>query len=76
MVILQKRMYLYENNGQSRLELARNMIKRPSDWGYTVFTDECSFWMSKSKLKKIWNKDTMQEEGLESHGPKMHVWGP
>ena len=49
------------------------MPEKDIDWGYTV--DECSFWLSKSKPNKVWTDNQMQEEGLGTHGPKIHVWG-
>ena len=70
-----KRMTITEATRASRLELARRMQERETDWAFTVFTDECSFWLSKSKPNKVWTDDAMQEEGTGAHGPKLHVWG-
>ena len=72
-----KRMIINEDTRKERLQLAQKMVRgtSSSDWGYTVFTDECSFWMSKSKPNKLWTSNAMEEEGSGSHGPKVHVWG-
>ena len=70
-----KRLVIPEESKKARLALAEKMITRESDWGYVVFTDECSFWLNRSKPNKLWTEDAMEEEGRQSHGPKVHVWG-
>lgn len=60
---------------KERLRFAKEMLTRESDWGFTVFTDECSFWQTNTKPKKLWTDNPLNEEGVGEHGLKLHCWG-
>ena len=59
-----KKVIITEETKVARLNLAHRMLHtcRETDWGYTVFTDECSFWLSKAKPNQVWSKN----QGLPS----------
>ena len=69
----------------SRLKFARSRLKNPSDIGVTIWTDETSFWLNRTKPGYKWvssESDAMDEDITEEcasfsdrHGPKLHVWG-
>jgi transposase len=68
-----------------RLKFCRTMLKNPSDIGFTIWTDETSFWLNRSKSNKQWvctSNEDMEEEIVQNnasimrnHGPKINVWG-
>ena len=31
--------------------------------------------MTKSKPNRVWTENAMEEEGLGTHCPKIHIWG-
>jgi len=70
-----KQLKLTEENKEERLAFAREMKKRESDWGFVMFTDECSFWTENMKPSKVWTNDPVKEEGTGTHGVKVHCWG-
>lgn len=55
-----------------RVEFARKMRKRSADWTRTFITDECSFWLNKSRPQKLWTANRFEEEGKGVHGVKVH----
>lgn len=70
-----KRLSLTQDNMKIRLKWARKMVKRESDWPYTIFTDETSFWLHKAASSARWMKEGEDMQPTRSHGPKVHVWG-
>lgn len=67
-----------EKARQKRRRFAEDMQDRESDWPFVIFSDECSFWLNKSKPNRIWTNKTdnsMEIEGTTTHGPKIHLWG-
>lgn len=70
-----KRIKSTEKTMNDRLNFAERMEGREDIWPYTFFTDECSFWLHKSKPNKAWGTNEMDIESMGSHGPKIHVWG-
>ena len=59
-----KKIIISEDTRVSRLNLASRMTDKESDWAFTVFTDECSFWLTKSKPNRVWSDDHMKKKGL------------
>jgi len=70
-----KQLKLTEENMKERFKFSQVMKKRESDWGFIVFSDECSFWQENTKPNKIWTEDPLGEEGTGTKGIKLHVWG-
>ena len=69
----QRRIKVMEEIKKQRMEFAQKMKEFEHDWGFTIFTDECSFWLHKSRLSKKWGSNDMDIESLGSHGPKLHL---
>lgn len=70
-----KRVVINDKTRHQRLEFAQNMLNNESDFGYIIYSDECSFWLNNCRSDKVWTQDKMEEEGGGIHGPKIHVWG-
>jgi hypothetical protein len=70
-----KKIYLTKERKDKRLSFAQEMLSKELDWGFTIFTDECSFWLSKCKPNRLWTEDPTLEQGTGTHGPKLHCWG-
>ena len=71
-----KRVRVNADTRKDRVEFAEEMQDKESDWGFIFFTDECSFWLNRSKPGKLWTQDAMDEEvSGGAHGPKVHCWG-
>jgi len=70
-----RKMKLTPEVKSNRVKFARDMQKSESDWGFTFITDECSFWLSKSKPDRLWTEDPLKEDGTGVHGGKVHCWG-
>ena len=70
-----KRVYLNEERREERVEFAQRMLDEEFDWSKVLISDECSIWLNKCKPKTLWTKNTMLEEGSDTHGPKIHCWG-
>jgi len=60
---------------KERKKFANQMKLRESDWGFVIFTDECSFFQKDTKPKKLWTGDPLKEKGTGTHGLKVHLWG-
>ena len=60
---------------EKRLNFAKKMQRIKNIWRKTVFTDEASFWLNRTRPGKVWTDDPNSEVGAASHGPKVHVWG-
>ena len=62
-----------------RVNFAQNMMGRISDVGFTIFSDETSFWINKSRPSHSWvclESEEVPKFGKTGlHGPKIHVWG-
>jgi len=71
----QKKILLTEERKAKRVKYAEEMLDREHDWPFTVFTDEASFWLSKSEPNYRWTDESMEIKGRGTHGPKIHVWG-
>jgi len=71
----QRQLKLVKENITERLKFAREMKRRWIDWGFIIFTDECSFWREDMRPEKIWTDDPENEEGIGTHGIKIHCWG-
>ena len=71
----QKRVKVDEETKENRIAFAREMEANESDWGFTIFTDECSFWLNKCQPSKSWSNGQNDRESQGSHGPKIHCWG-
>jgi len=70
-----KELRLDADNIKERLNFAKEMKGRDLEWGFTIFTDECSFWQSNTKPDRLWTEDPFKEEGVGIHGLKLHCWG-
>lgn len=70
-----KKVKLTKERKDKRLSFAQEMLTKESDWGFTFFSDECSFWLSKCQPNKLWTDNPLLEEGTGIHGPKVHCWG-
>ena len=70
-----KQIKLTDQIKRERLEFARKMKAKESDWGFIIFTDECSFSQQDSKPKRVWTDTPDKEEGTGTHGFKVHCWG-
>lgn len=70
-----RQLKLTKENVDKRLQFARNMKRRECDWGFVMFTDECSFWKENTKPNRLWTNDPLNEEGTGTHGIKVHCWG-
>ena len=70
-----RQLKLTNENMAQRFQFAKEMKRRLSDWGFVIFTDECSFWREDTRPKKLWTDDPLNEEGTGIHGIKVHCWG-
>lgn len=71
-----KKIYLNERRRIKRIEFAESMLEEDdSIWNKLLFTDECSIWLNRSRPSRLWTENAMEEEGTDSHGPKVHLWG-
>lgn len=70
-----KQLKLTQENMETRLRFARNMKRRESDWGFTFFSDERSFWRGDTGPRKVWTNDPLKEKGIGTKGIKLNCWG-
>lgn len=72
---INKRIRLTASKKKTRVTFAQKMSREDSIWQNVFFTDECSFWLGRSRPNKLWTQDAMEEEGGQYHGEKVHCWG-